>query len=133
MITTCIHFQRTCDEAISFYKEALSADVKEIYYAKDAPEGSGMEEYPPNFVMHSTVVIRGMNFSLTDGGETPVPHGNFSFLIFCNTPEEVTETFEKLAVGGTINEQLAPVFFSPLFGEVIDRYGVTWQVMVQQH
>jgi uncharacterized glyoxalase superfamily protein PhnB len=38
MITPCIHFQGNCDEAINFYKEALGAEDKAIFYAKDAPD-----------------------------------------------------------------------------------------------
>ncbi|MCL2699571.1 MAG: VOC family protein [Defluviitaleaceae bacterium] len=130
MVTPCIHFQGNCDEAINFYKEALAAEVKEIHYAKDAPPDSGMDELPPNFVMHSEVKICGMNFSLTDGAETPITDGHFSFLIDYETAEEVTAAFEKLVQGGNVIEPLAPVFWSPLYGFVIDRFGVNWQVMV---
>jgi len=38
MITPCIHFNGNCDEAIAFYKKAFAAEVKEIFYAKDAPD-----------------------------------------------------------------------------------------------
>ena len=131
MITPCIHFQGNCDEAINFYKEALSAEVKEINYAKNAPPGSGMDTLPPNFVMHSEVIIYGINFSLTDGAETPLSSGNFSFIITFDTPEEVKATFEKLAPGGKVVEPLASVFWSELYCSVIDRFGVEWQVMVR--
>lgn len=131
MITPCIHFQGNCNEAISFYKETFAAEVKDVNYVKDAPPDSGMDELPPDFVMHSVVVICGMTFSFTDGGETPIPSGNFTFLITYKTAEEVKMTFNKLAVGGKVTEPLAEVFWSELFGEVIDRFGVTWQVMVE--
>jgi len=132
MITPCIHFQGNCDEAISFYKQALGAEVKAINYAKDAPPDSGMEDFPPNFVMYSEIVIWGMTFTLTDGGETPIPSGNFTFMITCKTPEEVKMTFEKLADGGNVTEPLSETFWAGLYGELIDRFGVTWQVMIEQ-
>jgi len=130
MVTPCIHFQGNCDEAINFYKEALAAEVKEIFYAKDAPEGN-TESLPPNNVMHSEVIICGMNFSLTDGSETPITGTHISFLITYDTADEVTKAFEKLAVGGTVVEPLAKVFWSDLYGYVIDRFGVNWQVMIR--
>ena len=132
MITPCIHFQGNCDEAINFYKDALSAEVKEINYAKDAPPGSGMDVLPPNFVMHSEVIICGTNFSLTDGGEVPVTGECISFLISYETAEEVTAAFEKLVPGGKVVEPLAAVFWSQLYGYVTDRFGVNWQVMVNR-
>ena len=131
MITPCIHFQGNCDEAINFYIKALAAEVKEINYAKDAPAGSGMDSLPPNFVMHSEVIICGMNFSLTDGGEVPITGESVSFLINYDTTEDVQAAFENLAVGGKIVEPLATTFWSSLYGYVIDRFGVNWQVMVR--
>jgi PhnB protein len=131
MITPTIHFQGNCSEAIDFYKEVFGADVKEINYAKDAPPNSGMEEFAANFVMHSEVVICGMNFSLTDGAEAPISGKNFSFLIRYQTTEELTAIFEKLAKDGKIVEALAPQFWTPLWGYVIDKFGVNWSLMVQ--
>jgi len=130
MITPCIHFHGNCDEAIVFYKEALAAEVKEIFYAKDAPDFN-TEELLPNNVIHSEVIICGMTFSLTDGSDRPITGEHISFLMTYNTVDEVTKTFEKLAVGGSIVEPLAKVFWSELYGFVIDRFGVHWQVMVQ--
>ena len=131
MIIPCIHFQDNCDEAINFYKDALSAEVREINYAKDAPVDSGMDSLPPNFVMHSEVIICGTNFSLTDGGQVPITGESHSFLISYDTVEEVKLAFEKLMVGGKVVEPLASVFWSELYGYVIDRFGVNWQVMVK--
>ena len=130
MITPCIHFNGNCNEAIDFYKEALGAEVKEIYYAKDAPEYN-TELLPPNFVMHSEIIICDMNFSLTDGSETSLTDTHISFLITYNTADEVKSVFEKLVVGGEIVEPLAKVFWSDLYGYVIDRFGVNWQLMIQ--
>jgi len=131
MLTPCIHFQGNCDEAIRFYKDALSAEVKAINYAKDAPPDSGMDSLPPNFVMHSEVIICGTNFSLTDGSETPLTDTHISFLLTFDTADEVKMVFEKLEIGGKIVEPLTPVFWSELYGYVIDRFGVNWQVMVE--
>jgi len=90
-----------------------------------------MKASPPNFVMHSEVIICGTNFSLTDGSETPVSSEHISFMINYDTPEEVRLVFDKLAEGGKVVEALAPQFWSPLYGYVTDSFGVSWQVMVR--
>jgi len=131
MLIPVIHFNGNCDEVITFYKDALGAEVKSIAYAKDAPPNSGTDELPPNFVMHSEVIIYGINFSLTDGAESPLPFGHYSYLLMLNTADEVTTVFNKLAAGGRVEEALATTFYSPLYGSVVDRFGVNWQVMVQ--
>ena len=130
MIIPCIHFQGNCDEAIAFYKAALAAKIKDIHYAKDAPPDSGMDALPPNFVMHSQIEICGMTFSLTDGGEVPITSESISFIITYEKAEEVKAVYEKLAQGGKVVEPLVAVFWSELYGYVIDRFGVNWQVMV---
>jgi len=54
MLIPTISFQGNCDEALTFYKEALNATVKDIAYFRDAPPNSGMDEsLLPNFVMRS--------------------------------------------------------------------------------
>jgi len=131
MITPCIHFQGNCDEAINFYKEALGAEVKAVFYAKDAPPDSCTESLPPDNVLHSEIIICGMNFSLTDGSDAPITSEHISFLITYETAEEVKTAFEKLVAGGKVVEPLAAVFYSELYGYVIDRFGVNWQVMVR--
>jgi len=133
MVTPCIHFQGNCDEAINFYKDVFGAEVKAIFYAKDAPADSGMDALPPNFVMHSDVSICGMSFSLTDGSTAPITGECFSFLISFETADEVKMAFDKLAASGSITEPLAPVFWSTLYGYVIDSFGVNWQVMVRHN
>jgi len=130
MITPCIHFNGNCSEAIAFYKKALRAEVKEMFYAKDAPDYN-TESLPPDFVMHSEIIICGMNFSLTDGSETPLADTHISFMITYDTVDEVKAVYDKLSVGGEIVEPLAKVFWSDLYGYVIDKFGVNWQVMVQ--
>jgi len=131
MFLTTIHFPGNCDEAISFYKEALGAEVKDIAYFKDAPKTPDMDalSLPPNFVMHSIILIHGSVVSMTDGVETKPTGDNFSFFITADTAEEVTALYNKLLEGGKEVEPLAPVFWASLYGVVEDQFGINWQVM----
>ena len=134
MLLTTIHFSGNCNEAISFYRKVLSAEVKDIAYFKDAPENSGLEAgaLPPDFVMHSLVSIEGALLSMTDGSETPPSGTNYSFLITKNTADEVSALFDKLSVGGKVIEALSPVFWASMYAMVEDRFGVTWQIMTAE-
>ena len=128
MLIPTIHFQGNCDEAITFYKETLGAEVKEIAYAKDAPADAGMDNLPPNFVMYSEIQLFDTIISMTDGAETAGGIENFSYMIMFDTADEVTNVFNKLAKGGTIVEPLAPQFFSSMYGFVKDKFGVGWSI-----
>jgi len=127
-----IHFPGNCDEALNFYKDALGAQVKEIHYFRDAPPNSGMEGLPPDFVMHSEVVIFDTTMYITDGGEKRPSGENFSFLISIDTAEEAAAIFEKIADTGKIIVALAPQFWSSLYGSVEDAFGVQWQIMLKE-
>ena len=111
MLIPTIHFQGNCDEAITFYKEILGAEIREIAYAKDAPADVGMDSLPPNFVMHSEIQLFGTTICMTDGAETAGGIENFSYMVMFDTADEVTTVFNKLAEGGNVVEPLAPQFF----------------------
>ena len=133
MLMVAVHFEGNCDEAISFYKEVLGAEVKEIAYFKDRPANSGMEDnLPPNFVMHSEVKISEVIFSMTDGGEKRPSGENFSFMIIKERTEEVTSLYNKLLENGKEIVPLAPAFWAEMYGMVEDKFGVTWQVMTNK-
>ena len=128
MLIPTIHFQGNCNEAITFYKETLGAEVKEIAYAKDAPAGTGMDNLPSDFVMYSEIQLFNTIISMTDGAEAAGGIENFSYMIMFDTADEVTNVFNKLAKGGTIVEPLAPQFFSSMYGFVKDKFGVGWSI-----
>ena len=129
MLITSISFQGNCDEALTFYKEALGAEVKEVAYFRDAPEDSGMDEsLPPNFVMHSEVVIFGSEITMTDGGTAPITGDYLSLMVSLDSTEEVTSVFNKLAEGGQVLEALDTQFWAALCGDVQDRFGIHWHI-----
>ncbi|MFC0040073.1 VOC family protein [Actinomadura rayongensis] len=42
------------------------------------------------------------------------------------TPDEVAALWARLAVGGTVVEALGPAPWTPAFGMLTDRFGITW-------
>jgi len=129
MLIPTISFQGKCDEAITFYKAALGAEIKAINYFRDAPADSGMDEsLPPNFVMHSEVLIFGTLITMTDGATAPITGDYFSFMLMFDSTEEVTNAFNKLAESGQVIEALAPQFWATLCGDVRDKFGIHWHI-----
>ena len=118
-----ISFPGNCDEAITYYKEVLGAEVKTIIYNED-------KSLPPNFVTYSEVLLFGTPVMMTDGAEKKMSCGNFSFTLSLNTEAEVTSVFNKLVDGGEIVEALTTEFCGYLMGCVNDRFGITWTVSI---
>lgn len=68
-------------------------------------------------------------FLTFDGPLTPAT----SLYVGCATEEEIDRLFEKLRESGQVLMPLATYSFSPKFGWVADRFGVSWQLNLEQH
>jgi len=128
MLIPTISFRGNCNDAIAFYKETLGAQIKSVSYYKDAPAGSEKQSTPPDFVVDSDVVIDGQTVMMFDDDESRPVNGCFYFSLSKDTVEEVRTIFNKLVEGGKIITPLAPVYWSPLFGIVEDRFGIAWMI-----
>ena len=56
----------------------------------------------------------------------------FSLALDVATEAEADRAFEALARDGQIQMPIGKTFFSPRFGCVADKFGVSWMVMVPQ-
>ena len=132
MLVPTICFQGNCDEAITFYKEAVGAEVKTINYLRDAPKDFAMEGFSsPNHVLNSDVIIYGTQIAMLDGAKKRITGEYFTLTLFLDSDEEVTSVFNRLADGGRVIEGLAPQFWATLCGDVEDRFGVNWHVLTK--
>ena len=129
MLVPTICFQGNCNEAISFYKKAVGAEVKVINYLRDAPQGFEMEGFSePNHVLNSDIIIHGTQLAMLDGAKTQITGEYFALTLFVDSAEEATTIFNKLADGGRVINALAPQFWATLCGDVEDRFGVNWHI-----
>lgn len=119
-------------EAINFYKESLDAEVLFIQSFGESPEDPefSLPEEAKDRIMHATIKIgeSELMFSDTFPGQ---PHSTGSQVTLCITtsdPEKSQKLFDGLKQGGEVTMPLQKTFFSPLYGCVIDKYGVTFQI-----
>ena len=54
----------------------------------------------------------------------------FSLLLRVETAEKADRFFAALGEGGQIQIPLAETFFASRYGIIIDRFGVSWKIMV---
>ena len=67
----------------------------------------------------------------TDGRCTGHPDfKGFSLTISANTESEADRMFAALGDGGQVQMPMTKTFFSPRFGMVADRFGVSWMIYV---
>jgi len=126
-----LFFEGRCDEAIDFYRKAIGAEVTGLMRYKEGPgEGSypaGSEEK----IMHANLRIGDATVMVSDGlcGGEPDFQG-FSLCLLPPDKDKARQMFEALADEGQVQMQLTGTFYSPLFGMVRDRFGVSWMIMV---
>jgi len=129
-----LFFDGRCEEAIEFYKSKLGAKVEMLMRFKDSPEPAQPGMVPPgaeNKVMHACLRIGDTAVMASDGRCTGKPSfQGFSLSITAPNEGEAERLFAALGDGGQVQMPLAKTFFSPRFGMVGDRFGVSWMIVV---
>lgn len=125
-----LFFSGTAREAMTSYQSILGGSL-EIMLVSDLPEGEdpGME-MEPDAVMHATLTMP--DGSLIMGSDDPTGDGagvkGIALHLSFDDLDEVRRAFDALAEGGEVQMPLEPVFWSPLFGACVDRFGVSWML-----
>lgn len=136
-----LFFNGRAEEAIEFYKKAIGAKVEMLMRFGDNPDkGKAPPEGSPgcgpapddNKVMHSSLKIGADGLiMISDGiGGGGLEFKGISLTLPVASEAECTKLFNNLAAGGQVQMPLAKTFFSPLFGCVADKFGVSWMVIV---
>ena len=132
-----LFFEGRCEEAIEFYKRALGAEVTALMRYKDSPEPPPPGKVPPgsdNKVMHANFRIGDATVMASDGLCSGKPSfQGFSLTLNAANEAEAERWFNALADGGQVQMPLTKTFFSPRFGMLADRFGVSWMVIVEHN
>ena len=130
-----LFFDGRCEEAIEFYRAKLGAEVVMLMRFKDAPEPRQPGMIPPgaeNKVMHANFRIGDTAVFASDGRCQGKPSfQGFALSITVANEAQADRTFAALADGGQVQMPLGKTFFSPRFGMLTDRFGVSWMVIVR--
>lgn len=131
-VQTYLSFNGRCEEALAFYQQTLGAKLGMVMRFKDSPDPlpPGMN-VPPEGVMHSELTIGETKLMASDGCNTASGFGGFSLSISAADEAEATRVFAALAAGGKIDMPLGKTFWSPCFGTLTDKFGVSWLVNVE--
>ena len=127
-----LFFGGRCEEAIEFYRKALGAELVMEARFKDAPEPhSGLPECFQDKIMHATLRIGDTLLMASDGRcEGQATFEGFSLSITVADEAEADRVFAALGEGGLVTMPLEKTFWSPKYGMLQDRFGVSWMVSV---
>ncbi|MFJ8031450.1 VOC family protein [Streptomyces sp. NPDC096032] len=124
-ITTFLMFEGDAENAMTFYSTLFDdAEIVSIqHYGADGPGKEGS-------VQHATFSLAGEQFMCIDSpakhafGFTPA----ISLFVQCADEAEIDRLYTALAEQGTELMPLGDYGFSPKFGWINDRFGVSWQL-----
>jgi PhnB protein len=122
-------------EAVKFYEKALDAKVIGIQTFGEMP---GNTEFPTPIeaidrVMNAHLKVGDNDLMLSDTfpGQPYQIGSQVTVAIAIDNIEKSKEVFEKLKEGGQVGMPLQETFWSPSYGQVTDKFGVTWQISTQ--
>lgn len=133
LIQPYLMFGGRCEEALEFYRSALDAQIDMMIRFKDSPEPPPPGMLSPgseNKVMHASFRIGNNVIMASDGCEEGQRFSGFSLSLAVATEAEADRFFAALSDGGQVQMPLAKTFWSPRFGMLIDRFGISWMINV---
>ncbi len=85
-----------------------------------------------NKVMHACLSMGDTTVMASDGRCEGKPNfQGFSLSLTGETVAEADRVFAALGTGGQVQMPMMKTFYSPRFGMVADRFGVSWMILVQ--
>jgi predicted 3-demethylubiquinone-9 3-methyltransferase (glyoxalase superfamily) len=117
-ITPCLWFDDNAEEAAKFYV-SLIKNSKIESVNRYGEEGAAASGRPAGTVMTVLFRLNGQEFLALNGGPQFTFSPAVSFILNCETQEEIDTLWDKLSEGGEKN----------VCGWLQDKYGVSWQVV----
>jgi len=116
-ITPFLWFDSNAEEAVEFYL-AVFKNARRLDELRNPEEGQAPKSKPLTIPFE----LDGQKFTALNGG----PHFKFneavSFVVRCDTQQEVDEYWSKLSAGGTEGQ----------CGWLKDKFGLSWQIVPAQ-
>lgn len=133
LVQPYLFFEGRCEEALNFYRSALGAEIGMLLRFKDSPDPSMAQEGMGEKILHSSFKVGETTLNASDGKcQSTAKFEGFSLSITVSDVKKAEEVFAALAEGGEVQMPLTQTFFSPKFGMVADRFGVSWMILVAQ-
>ncbi|MGD7049356.1 VOC family protein [Rossellomorea marisflavi] len=130
-INIYLNFNGNCREAVLFYADVFRTEPPHIMTFKEAPPSPDfpLPEEAKELILHANIVIDGekIMFSDTFPGTPFMEGNNITLAIVKDNKDVLTALFDRLKEDGHVDMPLQETFWSPLYGQVTDKFGIQWQ------
>jgi PhnB protein len=133
-VQTTLNFHGRTEEAVKFYCKTIEAETLFMMRFRDCPDPSQLRPGMEEKIFHAAFRLGSTEIRASDCGCEKPPiettFAGFSLLLRVETPEKAERFFAALCDGGQIQIPLQKTFFAERYGIVIDRFGISWKIMV---
>ncbi|MFD7523192.1 VOC family protein [Paenibacillus chitinolyticus] len=113
----------------NFYIESLGGEIQFLTTFGEAP---GTPEAMKDKVMHLALTVAGTNKLMLSDSFEPVSYNrNISLALNYDDVSEAAAAYAKLSEGGESKYPLALQPWGAYYGEVVDKFGITWMITKQ--
>jgi len=131
VIEPFLFFDGCCEEAVNFYRKAIGAEIIFLMRYKDSPEPDTVPAGFAEKIMYARLQVEDSAFMVTDDCTGHPTFQGFALALAVVDAPAAERLLSVLSEGGQVQMTLAKTFWSPLFGMVVDRFGVSWMIMVK--
>jgi PhnB protein len=130
-----LFFGGNCEEAIGFYSKVLGAEVTMLMRYRESPDPPPPGMVAPGSedkILHASLRVGPMELMASDGDcGGKANFAGVSLALSVASEAEADRVFAALAEGGQVQMPIGRTFFSPRFGMLADRFGVSWMIMAE--
>lgn len=131
-----ILLEGTARGAVSFYQESLDAKLLFMQTVGEGPQNpeAPMSDEEKARIAHSVLKIGETTMFIADlePGQTRQTGNGLNLCISTDTAEASEQLYNTLKEGGQVDIELGPAYFSPAYGMVTDKFGVTFQIFTKR-
>ncbi|WP_077329181.1 VOC family protein [Virgibacillus siamensis] len=130
-LTPYLMMNGNAKEVIGYYEKALGAEMLGMVTHGEMSTETAEEE--KNHVAHALMKIGEAELMVSDCGKNnPSQEGNqVTICITADNVKKSKQVFDALQQGGHVIHPFIETPFSPGFGAVVDKFGVTFQIVTE--
>ena len=123
-----LFFPGNAEEAMTFYKDVLGGELSLTRKGDVDPSASESDQ---DLLVNASLDTGSFTLRAGDRTDTTNDVQTRAELTLVGTDEaSLRSIFDKLSAGGTVKAGLEKMFWGDIFGAVIDKFGIGWQVNI---
>ncbi len=132
-IVTSLSFRGQCKEAFEFYASVLGGKITAAFPYGEGPPDMPVGPQYKDWLMHAWLevgdqAIMGADMDTDWAPNVDKPKNGFDVTLHTEDAAQARRWYDALSEGGTPVMPFGETFWSPGYGNFIDKFGVPWMV-----